>query len=199
MKQRRNFVPLICNFYVVWKLLVGIFLQSRNAISEKQTLWIFLSPDGNFPVWIQFSSSDVIDNDVGIMSGVFLGWFLVGISKYNPGYKSHDLLQFECSHWWKVYLKKNPLQDLLSSLNAVISTNQSTQIITGHVIYNPDNTYKFQLKTTLITKGWKCRADAYCGKKTHHKTHSFQNWCYAVDWAKFQMIKMKSNCYHCQA
>ena len=45
--------------------------------------------------------------------------------------------------------KKNPLQDLLSSLNAVISTNESTQIITGHVIYNPAYTYKFQLKTTL--------------------------------------------------
>ena len=45
--------------------------------------------------------------------------------------------------------KKNPLQDLLSSLNAVISTNESTRIITGHVIYNPAYTYKFQLKTTL--------------------------------------------------
>ena len=31
--------------------------------------------------------------------------------------------KFECSHWWKIYFKKNPLQDLLSSLNAVISTN----------------------------------------------------------------------------
>ena len=41
--------------------------------------------------------------------------------------------------------KKNPLQDLLSSLNAVISTNDSTQFITGQVIY----TYKFQLKTTI--------------------------------------------------
>ena len=28
------------------------------------------------------------------------------------------------------------LQDLLSSLNAVISTNESTWIITGHMIYN---------------------------------------------------------------
>ena len=28
----------------------------------------------------------------------------------------------------KIYLKKNPLQDLLSSLIAVISTNESTQI-----------------------------------------------------------------------
>ena len=46
--------------------------------------------------------------------------------------------------------KKNPLQDLLSTLNAVISTNESTQFITGHVIYNPAYTYKFQLKTTIL-------------------------------------------------
>ena len=43
--------------------------------------------------------------------------------------------KFECSHWWK-FIKKNPLQDLLSSLNA------------GHVIYNPAYTYKFHLITT---------------------------------------------------
>ena len=31
------------------------------------------------------------------------------------------------------------------------STNQSTQIYnTGHVIYNPAYTYKFQLKTTMV-------------------------------------------------
>ena len=44
---------------------------------------------------------------------------------------------------------KNPLQDLLSSLNAVISTNEGTEFITGHVIYNPAYTYKFQLKTII--------------------------------------------------
>ena len=44
--------------------------------------------------------------------------------------------------------KKNPLQDLLSSLNAVTSTIASTRIITGHVIYNLAYTYKFQLKIT---------------------------------------------------
>jgi hypothetical protein len=49
----------------------------------------------------------------------------------------------------KFSLKKNPLQDLLSSLNAIISTNESTQFIKGHVIYNPAYTYKFQLKTTM--------------------------------------------------
>ena len=36
----------------------------------------------------------------------------------------------------KFIFSKNPLQDLLSSLNAVISTNESTWIITGHMIYN---------------------------------------------------------------
>ena len=36
-----------------------------------------------------------------------------------------------------LFVKNNPLQDLLSSPNAVISTNESTQIIPGHVIYNP--------------------------------------------------------------
>ena len=50
--------------------------------------------------------------------------------------------------------KKNPLQDLQSSLNAVISTNASTQIITGHVIYNPAYTYQFQLKITLDFGVW---------------------------------------------
>ena len=50
--------------------------------------------------------------------------------------------KFKCSHWWKIYRnKKNPLQDFLSSLNAVISTNESTWIITGHVIYNPTYSY----------------------------------------------------------
>ena len=56
--------------------------------------------------------------------------------------------KLECSHSWKIYLKK-PLQDLLSSLNAVISTNESTEFKTDHVIYNPAYIYKFQLKTTL--------------------------------------------------
>ena len=52
-----------------------------------------------------------------------------------------------------LFLQKNPLQDFLSSLNAVISTNESTELITGHVIYNPAYTYKFQLKTTLVGAG----------------------------------------------
>ena len=35
-----------------------------------------------------------------------------------------------------LFLQKHPLQDLLSSLNAVISTNESTRFISDHVIYN---------------------------------------------------------------
>ena len=34
--------------------------------------------------------------------------------------------KLECSHWWKIYFKKKTLQDFLSSLNAVISTNKRT-------------------------------------------------------------------------
>ena len=65
-------------------------------------------------------------------------WFSVGICKYKPGYKSHmTCYKFKCSHWWKIYLKKKNLQDLLSSVNAVISTNERIEFITGHMTYNP--------------------------------------------------------------
>ena len=35
-----------------------------------------------------------------------------------------------------LFFQKNPLQDLLSSLNAVISTNESPRFITDHMVYN---------------------------------------------------------------
>ena len=35
-----------------------------------------------------------------------------------------------------LFFQKNPLQDLLFSLNAVISTTEITQFITGHMVYN---------------------------------------------------------------
>ena len=50
--------------------------------------------------------------------------------------------KFECSHWW-IFFFKSFIRFALQS-----EFNQSTQIITGHVIYNPAYTYKFQLKTT---------------------------------------------------
>jgi hypothetical protein len=50
----------------------------------------------------------------------------------------------------KFLLQKNPLQDLISSLKAVILTNESTHSITGHLIYNLAYTFKFQLKTTMV-------------------------------------------------
>ena len=36
----------------------------------------------------------------------------------------------------KFISSKNPEQELLSSLNVVISTNESTWFITGHMVYN---------------------------------------------------------------
>ena len=35
-----------------------------------------------------------------------------------------------------LFFQKNPVQDFLSSLDAVNSTNESTWFITGHMVYN---------------------------------------------------------------
>ena len=48
-----------------------------------------------------------------------------------------------------LFVKKNAIQDLLSSLSAVISTTECTEFLTSHVIDNPAYIYKFQLKTTM--------------------------------------------------
>ena len=55
---------------------------------------------------------------------------------YKLGYKSHDLFFFSSAFIGGKFILKNPFHDLLSSLNAVISTIESTQFITGHVIYD---------------------------------------------------------------
>ena len=69
---------------------------------------------------------------------------------YKPGYRPCDLLQIQVlSLVENLFLQKNPLHNFLSRLNAVISTDESTEFITGHVIYNLAYTYKFQLKTTF--------------------------------------------------
>ena len=50
--------------------------------------------------------------------------------------------KIKSSHWWKIYFpKKNPLQDLLSSLNAIISTNERNEFITDHMTYSRAYTY----------------------------------------------------------
>jgi hypothetical protein len=84
-----------------------------------------------------------------LITELVLGGFQLEFVSISQIINNMTYYNFECSHWWK----KNPLQNLLSSLNAVISTNESTRIITGHVIYNPAYTYKFQLKTTLMVNG----------------------------------------------
>ena len=47
-----------------------------------------------------------------------------------------------------LFVKKNPLQDLISSLNAVISTN--VRNLTGHVIFKLRYNQIYQMKTTII-------------------------------------------------
>ena len=50
-----------------------------------------------------------------------------------------------------LFFQTNSLQDLFSSLNAEISTNESSGFITGHMIYNLAYTQIFQTTTTLET------------------------------------------------
>ena len=49
-----------------------------------------------------------------------------------------------------LFVKKNPLQDLLSSLKAVISIDERNQILTGHVIFKLHYNQIYQLKTTQM-------------------------------------------------
>ena len=49
---------------------------------------------------------------------------------------SHDLLKIQGLSLVEIlFAKKNTLQDLLSSLNAVISTNERTWILTDYVTF----------------------------------------------------------------
>ena len=80
---------------------------------------------------------------------------------------------FECSHWWKIYFKKNPLQYIpvwsrcshwlklqhsdwranLAKCFFLINfpPMRALEIIKGHMIYNLAYTYKLQLKTIKIS------------------------------------------------
>ena len=80
---------------------------------------------------------------------------------------------------------KNPLQDLLSILNVVISINESTRIIAGHVIYNPAYTYKFLPKTTLVIQ-------SLIDFQVHNeKIYSEQYWnCIIIDFRSLQLNSM---------
>ena len=52
----------------------------------------------------------------------------------------------------KFICKKNPLQDLLSSLNCVISINERNGISTDHVIFKLGYNEIYQMKTTNSKK-----------------------------------------------
>ena len=95
----------------------------------------------------------------------------------------------------KFICKKDPLQDLLSSLNAVISTNESTQFITVHVIYNPAYTCKFQLKTTYIQNFEKISQEnifiLVCARVLFRDSVSGTNFDNFLQFRDFKIIKAK--------
>ena len=71
-------------------------------------------------------------------------WFSVGICKYKPGYKSHDLLEIQCTQRMKLQHS-----DWRANIVKDFFVMRALEIITGHVNYTPAYTYKFQLKTTM--------------------------------------------------
>ena len=50
-----------------------------------------------------------------------------------------------------LFVKQNSLQDLLSSLNALISTNKRAWILTGHVTFKLRYNQIYQMKTTYVS------------------------------------------------
>ena len=79
-------------------------------------------------------------------------WFSAGMYKYKPGYKSHDLIWIECSHWLKLQhldWRENLVNNFFFQIN--FPPIRALEFIIGHVNYNLAYTYKFQLKTTVYT------------------------------------------------
>ena len=63
------------------------------------------------------------------------------------------------------------VENLLSNLNSAISANESTEFITGHVIYNSAYAYKFQLKTTMAKGSYLC----FSAIQNRHTSHLVQH------------------------
>ena len=61
------------------------------------------------------------------------------------------------------FVKKNPLQDLLSSLTFLISTNERNGILTDHVIFKLRDNEIYQMKTTM----------GHVGRKNMHCSLNF--------------------------
>jgi hypothetical protein len=83
------------------------------------------------------------------MGLVLYRWFSVGICKYKLGYKSHDLLWIRVLSLVEIPAFRLESKSCKGFFLKYIFHNESTRIITGHVIYNPAYIYKLQLKTTL--------------------------------------------------
>ena len=65
------------------------------------------------------------------------------------GFHLVDLIRTELSLVENLFVTKNPLQDLLSCLNSVISTNERNGILTDHVIFKLRYNEIYQMKTTM--------------------------------------------------
>ena len=81
---------------------------------------------------------------------VYIGGFQLEFVSISRVINHMTCYKFECSHWlklqhsdWRANLVKDFFKINFPPMRAL-------EFITGHVIYNPAYTYKFQLKTTIV-------------------------------------------------
>ena len=122
----------IITWYVLW--------TSQESILGHTNIFLRVVTKCENNIGIQKREHNLQYNILGRrVDGMIVSWTKVVIIckiKVKPAYKSCDPLWIRVlSLVENLFVKKNPLQDLLSSLNAVISTNDRHWIITGHVIF----------------------------------------------------------------
>ena len=159
----RKLQKLKMNTYSVMKQLFKKFLPKRLSRSATSSRWIEgLLMDS----WYRLNSC----RSCNVFPCIFRNWersfpaiLRSKISKkYHiyGGFQLVDLIitelkdhmicyKIKCSHWWKFIYKKKSFTRL-SSLNAVISTNERNWILTNHVIFKLRYSQIYQLKTTHV-------------------------------------------------
>ena len=113
---------VLCNFFLPFSIghLLSMHLVYLRSLKTSSSIF-FSGPTQN---------SEEIENWQNIQpkhQSYTSWWFSVGICKYKPGYKSHDQLQFECSHWLQLQhsdWRANLVKDFFFQIK--FSTNEST-------------------------------------------------------------------------
>ena len=133
-----NSEPNTCHIKCVYLLWVQIFYVYKKCSFK------YVLETKSYP------GPTKIMKTMGIWSYLFKsckGGFSFGRFNHNEAW---SVLSWSVLIGGKFICKKNPLQDLFSSMKAVISTNQRAWILTGHVTFKLRYNQIYQMKTTKV-------------------------------------------------